>query len=133
MGMNFVRVTHMFNIPELACLREESDKIVSGVQSPLWSFLSSNEVIDGATNFKPPPLNSKDKTSTSLRLLLSDTQGSLEGFSAQVTTLTREIVLAKHQVEEAGKIVEDNQLRATEETKLLRKRVPTCLLRVFVQ
>ncbi len=133
MGMNFVRVTHMFNIPELARLREESDKIVSGVQSPLWSFLSSNEVIDGATNFKPPPLNSKDKTSTSLRLLLSDTQGSLEGFSAQVTTLTREIMLAKHQVEEAGKIVEDNQLRATEETKLLRKRVPTCLLRVFVQ
>jgi len=133
MGMNFIHVTHMFNIPELACLHEESDKIVFGVQSPLWSFLSSNEVIDGAMNFKPLPLNSKDKMSTSLWLLLSNTQGSLEGFSAQVMTLTREIVLAKHQVEEAGRVIEDNQLRVTEETKLLCKHVPTCLLHVFVQ
>ena len=116
----------MFNIPELARLRKESEKVVSGTHTPLWSFLSSNEAIDGTANFKPPPINLKDKTSTSLRLLLSDAQSSLEGFSVQVTGLTKDVVLAKRQVEEAGKIVEDGQLRATEETKLLRERVWTC-------
>lgn len=95
-------------------------------QHPLWTLLGPSNAagipsssISGLGGHLPPT-TAKDKTSTSLRLLLCDTQSTMEGFSSQLSALTKDVGQAKRHIEEAGKLVEDGQAKAAEEVKLLR-------------
>jgi hypothetical protein len=44
----------------------------------------------------------------------------MEGFSSQISTLAKDLGEAKRLIEEAGKVVEDGHIKATEDVKLLR-------------
>jgi hypothetical protein len=99
----------------------------SNKNHPVWTLLGPSKDVGSLTtmnlNSAPslPPINSRDKTSTSLRLLLCDTQHTMEGFSSQITTLTKDLGDAKRQIEEASKIVEDGHIKVAEDVRLLRK------------
>lgn len=96
---------------------------------PLWTLLgpaASSPLVSvssrlGSTAPAMPALNSKDKTATSLRLLLCDAQSTLEGFSAQVQGLVKDVARASAQMDETTKLVEDHQATANHDLKTLRK------------
>ncbi|KAF9516394.1 hypothetical protein BS47DRAFT_1484065 [Hydnum rufescens UP504] len=103
----------------------------SNKDHPLWTLLGPSKDVgtlttmdlNPAASLPPISINSRDKTSTSLRLLLCDTQHTMEGFSSQITTLTKDLGDAKRQIEEAGKIVEDGHIKMAEDVRLLLSRM----------
>lgn len=96
---------------------------------PLWTLLGpgSRTAITAAqsrVNASLPPISSKDKTATSLRLLLCDTQNTLEGFSAQTQGLLKDFAHANAQMEETAKVLENGQASSTGDLKVMRKSLP---------
>lgn len=69
------------------------------------------------------PTSSKDKTATSLRLLLCEAQSSLENFSTQFQGLAKDVGRATFQIEETLKVVEDRQETTVGDLKSLRMRL----------
>lgn len=103
---------------------------------PLWTLLGppkiaplNSSLSTPSTKLKNPPLNPKDKASTSIRLVLSDVQSTVEGFSDRITKLTEENVLAQREIRDAGKIIEEAQEKGQHETKLSRAYVVSLLIR----
>lgn len=97
-------------------------------QHPLWTLLgpSAPSVPSSIlSKLNPaitiPALNFKDKTATSLRLLLCDAQNTLEGFSVQIQGLVKDVGRAGAQMEETAKFVEDQQAAANNDLKALRE------------
>lgn len=89
---------------------------------PLWAIIGAPTENSVAT--QPFAITShvmKDKTATSLRLLLCETQSSLEKFSTQFQGLAKDVGRATVQIEETLKLVEDRQETAVGDLKSLRK------------
>lgn len=100
-------------------------KDANQVQHPLWTLLgpSPQSVTSIASKLNPAgiasTLNPKDKTATSLRLLLCDAQNTLEEFSTHVQGLVKDVGRASAQMEETAKIVEDQHAVANDDLKAL--------------
>lgn len=97
-------------------------------QHPLWTLLGPSDPSTSAsilsklnTATTMPAMNFKDKTATSLRLLLCDAQNTLEGFSVQIQGLVKDVGRAGAQMEETAKLVEDQQAAANNDLKALRE------------
>jgi hypothetical protein len=94
---------------------------------PLWTVIGPpTENINIAQPLCIPPhlpVSSKDKTATSLRLLLCEVQSSLENFSTGIQGLARDVECATVHIEETLKFVEDRQDTAIGDLKSLCKRL----------
>lgn len=95
-------------------------------QHPLWTLLgpstqAGSTMIPSRLHHTIPQMNVKDKTATSLRLLLCDAQSTFEGFASQMQGLVKDIGRATAQMEETTKLVDDNQTAATGDLKIIRK------------
>lgn len=103
-------------------------------QHPLWTLLgpASRPVALSTPSRVTPtihPISSKDKTATSLRLLLCDAQNTLESFSTQIHGLVKDVGRSNLQLEETTKVLENGQAMSTGDLKVLRKLGP-CFLRL---
>ena len=91
---------------------------------PLWAVIGSPREKPATTLplsiASHPTTTSKDKTATSLRLLLCEAQSSLEKFSAQFQGLAKDVGRATFQIEETLKLVEDRQETVVGDLKSLR-------------
>ncbi len=67
--------------------------------SVLWAHLQRKDTANPATSTIPlPPLAPLDKTNTSLRILLHDTQSHFETFADKVNVLTKGVDEAKREI-----------------------------------
>lgn len=102
-----------------------ADKTNQKDHHPLWTLLGpgSRAAVQSQSRITittTAPTSSKDKTATSLRLLLCDTQSALEGFSAQTQGLLKDLARANAQMEETAKVLENGQASSTGDLKVLR-------------
>lgn len=101
-----------------------ADKTNQKDHHPLWTLLGpgSRAAVQSQSRITTTtaPTSSKDKTVTSLRLLLCDTQNTLEGFSAQTQGLLKDLAHANAQMEETARVLENGQASSTGDLKVLR-------------
>ncbi|KAF8320041.1 hypothetical protein DL93DRAFT_2164214 [Clavulina sp. PMI_390] len=100
-------------------------KAAKSDQHPLWTLLgpSASSVTPSSNSvLQQPALTFKDKTATSLRLLLCDTQNTLESFSDQVQILVKDVGGVAAQMEETARLLEDRQASSHNDFKTLLSR-----------
>ena len=95
------------------CSTQSQKKANTGV---LWTYLQRKSTVAEGSGVPLPPLAPVDKTGTSVRILLHDTQAHFEKFSDRVEKITkafedssREMVQLKSLFEKSG----DDQLRSS--------------------
>ena len=91
--------------------------------TPLWGHLLPLPTARTANRPKGnplssvPPLTPIDKTGTTLRSLLQDTQCALEKFSGRLDTLFSGLDSSQQSISLVGKLFEETRVTTTEETR----------------
>lgn len=65
-------------------------------------------------------MNPKDKTATSIRLILNDVQATVEGFADRTTKLTETANATQRELQDTGKLMEELQEKGHSENKIQR-------------
>ncbi|EKM49162.1 uncharacterized protein PHACADRAFT_265773 [Phanerochaete carnosa HHB-10118-sp] len=98
----------------------------SSVSQALWGHLRQMNVplaLKGKTELSsaPTPVTPVDKAGTSMRMLLHDTQATLEKFSGHIERLTSKVDDAKREVTTAHKAFQYGHEKMLEESIALRE------------
>ncbi|KIJ65116.1 hypothetical protein HYDPIDRAFT_88719 [Hydnomerulius pinastri MD-312] len=81
----------------------------------LWAHLLRKDLVTNEIPSQIPPLAPLDKTGTSMRMLVHDTQANLEKFSSRLDGLLSRVDDCKNQVLNANKLLESERDRVLTE------------------
>lgn len=120
---------------ETAPIASSRKPLRSTASTALWAHLLRKDVpatppsTCTASTLPIPPMTPIDKTGTSMRILLHDTQANLEKFSHRVDALTGGVTETKREMATMQKLFQEDRERILSQTVDLGE-YPCCFLRL---